>query len=78
MTIFGLKVMAKSGLEKNILKFHVSLQSCCCPVQKNCPEGLNWPGWLAGIIEGAGGISKYFFPDHYSPSFCAKKGHFKT
>ena len=51
MTIFGLKVMVKSGLEKIIFKFHVPLQSCC-------PEGLNWPGWLAGISEGARGISK--------------------
>ena len=26
---------------------------------KICPEGLNWPGWLAGTIsEGARGISK--------------------
>ena len=38
MTIFGLKAMVKSGLEKNILKFHVPLQSCCCPVQKNLPR----------------------------------------
>ena len=38
MTIFGLKVMVKSGLEKIILKFHVPLQSCCCPVQKNLPR----------------------------------------
>ena len=52
MTIFGLKVIVKSGLEKIILKFHVPLQSYCCP------EGLNWPGWLAGISEGARGISK--------------------
>jgi hypothetical protein len=26
MTIFGLKMMVKSGLEKNILNFHVPLQ----------------------------------------------------
>ena len=26
-TIFGLKVIVKSGLEKNILKFHVPLQT---------------------------------------------------
>jgi hypothetical protein len=30
------------------------------------PERLNWPGMLAGISEG---ISKYFFLDHFSPSF---------
>ena len=34
------------------------LQSCCCPVQKICPERLNWPGTLAGIYEGASRISK--------------------
>ena len=37
-TIFGLKMMMKSGLEKIILKFHDGLQSCCCPVQKNLPR----------------------------------------
>ena len=36
--IFGLKMMVKSGLEKNILKLHDGLQSCCCPVQKNLPR----------------------------------------
>jgi hypothetical protein len=63
VTIFGLKMMVKSGVEKDILKFHVPLQSCCCPVQckKICPERLNWPGRLAGISEGARGISRYFF-----------------
>ena len=25
----------KSGLEKIILKFHMPLQGCCCPVPKN-------------------------------------------
>ena len=38
MTIFGLKMMMKSGLEKIILKFHVHLQSCCSPMQKNLPR----------------------------------------
>ena len=51
MTIFALKVIVKSGLEKIILKFHMPFQSCCCPVQKICPEGLNWPSWLADISE---------------------------
>jgi hypothetical protein len=58
ITIFGLKMMVKSGLEKIIFKFHEPLQSCCCPGQKICPERLNWPVWLAGISEGAHGISK--------------------
>ena len=62
-TIFGLKMMMKSGLEKIILKFHDGLQSCCCP------ERLNWPGRLAGISEGHHEISKYFFLDHFSSSF---------
>ena len=38
ITIFGLKMMVKSGLEKNILKFHVPLQSCYCSVQKKLPS----------------------------------------
>ena len=46
-------MIMKSGLEKNILKFHGPLQSCCCPVQKICPEKLNWPSKLAGNSEGA-------------------------
>ena len=38
-TIFGLKMIVKSGLEKLkiILEFHDGLQSCC-PVQKNLPR----------------------------------------
>jgi hypothetical protein len=38
---------------------------------------LNWPDWLAGISEGAPGISKQFFLDHLSPSFLSKKWSFK-
>ena len=43
-TIFGLKMMVKSGLEKIILKFHDGLWCCCCPVQKNLPrkDELAW------------------------------------
>ena len=37
-TIFGLKMMVKSGLEKIILRCHDGLQSCCCPVQRNLPR----------------------------------------
>ena len=37
-TIFGLKMMVKSGLEFFILKSYVPLQSCYCPVQKNLPR----------------------------------------
>jgi hypothetical protein len=35
MTIFGLKMMVKSGLEKNILKFHVPLQRYLLTSQAN-------------------------------------------
>ena len=76
MTIFGLKMMVKSGLEKIILKFHVPLQSCCCPVQKNLPRKAEL-AWLAGISEGARGISKQFFLDHFSPSFLSQKWSFQ-
>ena len=31
-------MMVKSGLEKNILRFHDGLQSCYCPVPKNLPR----------------------------------------
>jgi hypothetical protein len=49
--------MLKSGLEKIIFSFRVAAAQC-----KNiCPERLNWPVWLAGISEGARGISKLFF-----------------
>ena len=59
MTIFGLKMMVKSGLEKNHFEitcapFRVAAARC----RKICPERLNWPGWLAGISEGERGISK--------------------
>ena len=29
--------------------------------KKNCPERMNWPGWIAGISGGARGISNDFF-----------------
>ena len=60
MTIFGLKVMVKSGLEKIILKFHVLLQSCCCLVQKNLPRRAEL-AWL---------VSRYLkstFHHHFKP-----------
>ena len=40
--------------------------------KKISPERLNWPGRLAGISEGHCGISKYFFLDHFSPSFLSQ------
>ena len=33
--------------------------------KKICLERLNWPGKLAAISEGARGISKYLFLDHF-------------
>ena len=58
-------MMVKSGIEKIILKLY------------NAPseflERLKWPGRLAGISEGARGISKYFFLGHFSLSFLSQK-----
>ena len=56
--IFELKMKVKCGLEFFTFKFYQPLQSCCCPLQKICPERLNWPGRLAGNSEGASRISK--------------------
>jgi hypothetical protein len=73
--VFGLKMMVKSGLEKNIFKFYEPLQSycCSCPVQKNLPRKAELAWRLASISEGARGISKIFFLDHFSSSFLSKK-----
>jgi len=40
------------------LKFHKPFKVATAQCKKICPERLNWPGRLAGISEGAGGISK--------------------
>ena len=48
LTIFGLEMMKKSGLEFFILKsskFRVAAAQC----KQICPERLNYPGRLAGI-----------------------------
>ena len=50
ITIFGLKMMVKSGLERIILKFHSPFRVAAAQCKKICPEWLNWPGWLAGIF----------------------------
>jgi len=50
--------MVKSGVEESILKFHKPFKVATAQCKKICPERLNWPGRLAGISEGAGGISK--------------------
>ena len=50
--------MLKSGTKFFILKFTEPLQRCCCQVKKKiCLEGLNWPGRLAGISEGARSVN---------------------
>ena len=58
-----------------ILKFPEPLQSYCCPVQKICPERLNWLGRLAGI-------SEVDFKKKSRPFFIIifklKNGNFKT
>jgi hypothetical protein len=58
ITIFGLKIIVKRGLEKNILKFHQPLQSCCCPVQNDLSRKTELAWLVAGISEGARGSSK--------------------
>ena len=52
MTIFGLNMMVKSGLEKFILKYHVPLQRYLLTSQAN----LAFLG--SSNSEGANGISK--------------------
>ena len=47
--IFGQKMVVKSGLEKIILKFHVPLQSCCCPVQKQGRRKV-WKSGGGGLV----------------------------
>ena len=72
MTIFGLKMMMKSGLDFFILKYNKPLQSCCCTVQKI------WPCRLAGISEGVFSITKQKFLHHlFSPSFLCQKWLFQ-
>jgi hypothetical protein len=53
MTIFGVKMTMKSGLEFFILKLNKTLQSCWCQVQKDRPRKAGRPGRLAGKSEGA-------------------------
>jgi hypothetical protein len=59
----------KSGQGKIILNSSCPFKVTATQCKKICPERLNWPGKLAGISEGAFGISKDFFLDHFSPSF---------
>jgi hypothetical protein len=69
-TILGLKMMVKSGLEKIILKFNNGLKSCFCPVQKNLPRKAELAWQVSRYHRG---ISKYFFLDHFSPSFLSQQ-----
>jgi len=77
MTIFGLNMMVKSGLEFFFLNYTCPFRVAAAQCRKICPERPNWPGWLAGVSEGAHGISKYFFLDHFSPSFLSQKWSFQ-
>ena len=43
--LFDIKMIVKRGLEFFILIFFKPLWSCCCPVLKNHPERLIWPGY---------------------------------
>ena len=60
MIVFDLKMMVKSGLEKNAPFIRANLVFLG---SRNS--------------EGARGIPKYFFLDHFSPSFLSQKWSFK-
>jgi hypothetical protein len=47
MTIFGLKMMVKSGIDFFVLKLNELLQSCCCPLQKMAVQQVS----LKGLIQ---------------------------
>jgi hypothetical protein len=50
-TIFGLKMMVKSGLEKNILKFHEPLQRYLLTSQANSAFlGRHFLHWAAATL----------------------------
>ena len=54
--------------------FRVAAAQC----KKICPDGLNWPGRLAGISEGAPWISKKKSRPFFIIIFKLKNGNFKT
>jgi hypothetical protein len=66
LTPFLLKNDGEKWSRKNYFEIQRVAAAQC---KKICPERLHWPGRLAGISEGHLGISKYFFLDHFSPSF---------
>ena len=70
-TNFGLIMMVKSGLEKNISK---SLHAGDYPYFIKMPQITN--SIIKVIIFPHGEISKYFFLDHFSPSFLGQKWYF--
>ena len=73
MTIFGLEMMVKSGLNFFILKLNEPLQSCCCPVQKNWPRKAEL-AWLVSRYHWRGSFNfKIKKLDQFSPSFLSKK-----
>ena len=68
-TIFGLKMMVKSCLEKIILKFNYGLQSCCCPVQNNLPRKAELAWQISRYLWRPPWNFKIIFLDHFSPLF---------
>ena len=62
---FWIKNDGEKWSRKIILKFHDGLQTCCCPVQKRSAQ----KGWIGLATEGHRWIPKYFFLNHFSPSF---------
>ena len=62
ITIFGLKMKVKSGIDFFILKSNKPLQSGCCPLQKKSARNaeLAWP--VSSNSEGAHSISKKSIP----------------
>ena len=64
MTIFGLKMMVKSGLEFFILKLNEPLQICSSSAQKNLPRKaeLAWQVSRRGLFN-----FKIKILNHFSP-----------
>ena len=67
--IFGLKMMVKSGLEKFILESHHA--GNYFPYFIKEPKITNLVMKITIFLHG--GISKYIFLDHFSPSFLGQK-----
>ena len=53
----GIKTVRTDGFRSCAIP-HVPSELLLPSAENFCPDRLNWPGWLAGISEGARGISK--------------------